>query len=859
MSVMPSKFPVSKRKLLCFPVLALAFCASSAWAQAPSIVIDAQQTLGFGYSNPQAIAVSSNGTVFVADTNNNQLIALDTFAPEQGVNNVIATPGFTLSTPQALALDANGNLFVGDTPTSGGTGFGRIIEFPGDGNGNVPGTGGKLIFQGAPLVNPVSLTVDSTGTLFIGDWPPTTGVGAIYSLAPGGAPVALNITGIPTPPYTPAALLRSGTNLYFADNGNFNGSDGGIYSVPATGGAVTKVATGSFVINKPSGLALDAAGDLYILSFLGPDNPTYNAGEQVVIVPFASPTTPYILPNTGIGTSSSMAFDPSGNMDVLDSQDGAVIQLSSTKAVFMGNVFVGKTGLDVLFNFEFNAPANLRGFQVVTQGDVSSDLLVDTKNSNCATGNHTNLGGRGGPAISPYFPYSCNESYYGNPAFPGNRLSAIEPYGPGKTALASQAAYQTAFAGVEVIYPVDAKATAINLQQPQALAISGLNKKIYVADTQAGKVYSTNGLGSAATTPVSTGTITLVSPTALALDGAGNLFIADANNFNGTGAQIVEVPTTTGLAPSVLNTGGLLDNPIALAFDYLGNLYIGDAGPGGLNADSSNPGYIVKVPVGGAPFKMTIPPINGGSGPIIFPQALATDPYTAALLIGDGGNPGAGAGQVVQVSANGSSAGTGPVNGVTNPTGLAFDQAEDLYILDGTANTITVVGGPTSGTTPWLLAFDNTTLSAPSALAISAGGQSFVVANIGAGNSNSLVYLNGNSSTLAFGNVPVRTTSPSQTATVYNIGNLDLTLSSPYYSPSLAGFPFHIAGSSTCANNLVLRPSIPCTIDLQFAPIANIHSTQQLKVNSDGYNTGIPTLNLSGTGTLKGSDKRRRR
>ena len=150
-----------------------------------------------------------------------------------------------------------------------------------------------------------------------------------------------------------------------------------------------------------------------------------------------------------------------------------------------------------------------------------------------------------------------------------------------------------------------------------------------------------------------------------------------------------------------MNTGGLLDNPIALAFDYLGNLYIGDAGPGGLNADSSNPGYIVKVPVGGAPFKMTIPPINGGSGPIIFPQALATDPYTAALLIGDGGNPGANAGQVVQVSANGSSAGTGPLVGVpnpTNPTGLAFDQAEDLYILDGTANTITVVPGPTSGT-----------------------------------------------------------------------------------------------------------------------------------------------------------------
>jgi hypothetical protein len=36
-------------------------------------------------------------------------------------------------------------------------------------------------------------------------------------------------------------------------------------------------------------------------------------------------------------------------------------------------------------------------------------------------------------------------------------------------------------------------------------------------------------------------------------------------------------------------------------------------------------------------------------------------------------------------------ASTIPINGVTNPTGLAFDPAEDLYILDGTANTITVV------------------------------------------------------------------------------------------------------------------------------------------------------------------------
>src|SRR5258708_26772876 len=99
MLVMPSRFPVkysvSKWKLFCFLVLTLAFCASSGWAQAPSIVIDAQQTLGFGYSQPQAIAVSKNGTVFIADTNNNQIIALDTFPPQTGITNKSLTGTFT--------------------------------------------------------------------------------------------------------------------------------------------------------------------------------------------------------------------------------------------------------------------------------------------------------------------------------------------------------------------------------------------------------------------------------------------------------------------------------------------------------------------------------------------------------------------------------------------------------------------------------------------------------------------------------------------------------------------------------------------------------------------------------------------
>jgi sugar lactone lactonase YvrE len=846
MSVMPSKSlsngSLSKWKIFSFPILALVSCAAGAWAQAPAVLVDAQQAIATGFNSAQSIAVSKNGTIYVADTKNNQIVSV-----VNGVNTPVPTGTFVLTTPQALTLDANGDLFVGDTPTTGTTSFGRIIELAGDGKGNLTGVA-TSVFSGAPLTNPIALTVDAAGTLFIGDYPPS-GDGAIYSLALGGTPQLLNITGL-NAPFTPAALLRdSSTNLYIADNGNFTGSNGGVYIVADTGGAAQPVATGAFVINQPSGLTFDSAGDLFILSLLGTGT-GFNAGQQVVIVPAASPTTPYILPNSGLGASSSMAFDPQANLDVLDFAAGQVTQLDYLAPANLGSTNVGQNGAKVLFNFEYNQPTTLRGFRFVSQGDTSTEL-TQANGGNCTNGNHTNLPG-GGPRISNYFPYTCQESFMGSPAYPGFRSSAIQVRGgnTGNTILASTSVYQTGLAGAEVTYPVTETTTATGLQQPQSLAISGLDNRVYVADTQAGRVYSINGLGGAGLTRVSTGTIPIQAPSALALDGAGNLFIADFNL-----GEVIEVPTTTGLAPSVvISPGGLLQHPMALAFDFLGNLYIGDAGPAAFASGSGDPGFVVKLPAGGAAFKMTIP----SAAPIVFPQALATDPKTAALWIGDGGDA-SGVGQVVQVSADGTTATTTPINGVTNPTGLALDPAGDLYVLDGNAETLTVVPPAASALAPYLVDFDNTTLSAASALAISAGGQSFVIANIGTGNTNNLVYLNGNASALPFGNVRVGNQSPTMTATEYNIGNLSLTLQSPFYTTNRRDAAFSVLGSSICGNGSVLALSGSCTINVQFTPQFPGQTTQQINVQSNGYNSGQPTLTLSGTGTEGGGFRRNRR
>jgi sugar lactone lactonase YvrE len=829
-------------KSLCLSSLALSVGASGAWGAVPAVVIDTQQTIGTGYNNPQSIAVNgtNQGAIFIADTNNNQLIALI-----NGFNYTFQPTGFTLSAPEAIALDTKGDLGVADTPTSNGSSFGRVIEMPADGTGNMNGTA-QLVYSGAPLTNPSALAVDSAGTLFIGDFPPS-GVGAIYSLAAGGTtPQLLSITsGGPSGQFFVSALLRdSANNLYFADNGNLQGSNGAVYVISDTGGAATQVATQSFVVNQPTGLALNAAGDLYILTLLGTGT-GYNAGQQVLVIPAASPSTPYIVPNTGIGTGSGLAFDANSNLDVLDSFNGDVVQLAYGNPTNLGYLNVGQAGPQIGFNFEFNAPATLGGFSVVTQGDVSTDV-TQVAGGTCTNGTYNTLP-NGGPAISPYYPYTCAETYKGTPTYPGIRTSAILVKGGGNTILASAPVYETGFAGVEITYPLTAANTATNLQQPQAVAISGDNQTVYVADTQAGKVYSTGGLGGSTLTAVSTGSLTLQAPIALALDGAGNLYIADYAL-----GEVIEVPTTTGLAPSmVIAPGGLLQHPIALTVDNLGDLYIGDAGPAGFAAGTGNPGYVVKIPVGGVAYKMTLPTVS-----VIFPQALIANFYTNNLYIGDGGDP-SGVGQVVVVTPNGQYGGPLTLSNVTNPTGLAFDPAGDLYVLDGTANTITV--DPSSGATPYLMYFDNSLLSAASGMAISAGGQSFVIANIGTGTNNDLVLVNGNSSTLAFGSVTQGTQSQPLTAVETNIGNLNLTLGNPYYSSTTSNSAFSILGSSTCGANQTLSVGGTCFINVEFTPASIGQTSEQITVNSTGYNTGVPILTLQGTGTSSGSDAKKKK
>jgi sugar lactone lactonase YvrE len=202
---------------------------------------------------------------------------------------------------------------------------------------------------------------------------------------------------------------------------------------------------------------------------------------------------------------------------------------------------------------------------------------------------------------------------------------------------------------------------------------------------------------------LSTGSVSLSGPAGVAVDRAGNVFIADTGNN-----QIVKIDSSGNA--SVLAITGLstaLSSPSGVAVDDAGNLYIADKGNSRIVlASSSGAGSVVST----------------GAVTLSSPHGVALD-ASGNLFIADTGNS-----QIVEVAAGGVASVysiTGLGTALAGPKGLAEDVAGNLYIADSTNNRIVKVTSGGAGSVVDLSGLV-TALSGPSGVAVDAAGNIYV-------------------------------------------------------------------------------------------------------------------------------------
>src|SRR5208282_4078577 len=194
---------------------------------------------------------------------------------------------------------------------------------------------------------------------------------------------------------------------------------------------------------------------------------------------------------------------------------------------------------------------------------------------------------------------------------------------------------------------------ASGLQGPTGVAVDGAGD-LFIADYYNNRVVEIPAGGGLQTTVSASG---LKLANGVAVDGAGDVFIVDLYN-----KRVVEVPAGGGHQTTV---GSGLQQPWAVAADGAGDVFIVDTGNS----------RVVKVPAGGGA-QTTV-----GSG-LGFPLGVAAD-GVGDVFIADSGNN-----RVVEVPAGGGAQTTLPVSGLKSPNGVAVDGAGDVFIADYSYNQV---------------------------------------------------------------------------------------------------------------------------------------------------------------------------
>jgi sugar lactone lactonase YvrE len=807
---------------------------------------------------PNGVAVDSSGNVYISEYYNQtirKVTTSGTISTIAGVYNACAYNGdgspatsYEICHPYGLEADSSGNLYIAD---AGNCRVRKLVLSSSTistyaGTGSCGYNGDNVTAITAEVNQPGGVAEDAAGNIYIADTNNyrirlvTKSSGIITTIAgngtygfsgDGGPATIAEITHV----YQGIVVNSAGTVVTFADynnerirqftvGGNINTIAGnGIGGYAGDGGAAT-----SAELNAPQGVAISGA-NLYIADtnndrireFTVGGTITTSAGNGGTKFPTLETGTPPsgVVFNYPFG----ILIDPASNVFVNDVSDYMVRELvKSTDLVnfFAGDGTNGDTGngglataAELSDNYGLARDSSGNIYIADTYNCVVREVTASNGDINVYAGKSGSCGyaGDGGPATSAELDRPWGITMDGS-----NNLYIADAYNHIIRKVTSSGTIST-IAGTpgESGFLGDGDpATAAKLNQPWGVAVDGAGD-VFIADTYncvIREVYAATGIiETVVGIPDSCGYSgdgpaleeRLNYPNDVSVDSNGNIFIPDTNN------EIARWVDPSGNLTTFAGTTTAGFNCDA-CYATLSDLYY----PSSIGRDSAGNWYIVDQ------YNNRVREVSAFAAAGV----SATSLDFGLVTLGSSSTP-----QLLTISA------LGPLTIGSIAVTAPFSEQDNCgsSLANGTACTVEVVFKPTAAgnTTGTMTISDNGFFRSTTVINLSGTGSGLSVTG----------------GPLAFGSEAVKTTSAAQTITVANKTTKAVTMKAITLSDPA---DFAISANTCPAAGSTLAAGASCTISITFTPQSTGAKKGALVIN-DSDPSSPQIVGMTGTGTSK--------
>jgi cysteine-rich repeat protein len=601
-------------------------CVTTAW-HAEALLRGAVPATEVQLTFPQRVAVDRAGNLYIADTTNQRVRRL---GPDGAMTTVAGTgaTGFSgdggaataarFNDPSAVAVDGLGNIYIADKYNHRVRRVGQdgtIATVAGSGAFGFGGDGGPA--TAARLWSPTGLAVDGGGNLYIADTDnhrlrrvaldgtitTVAGTGTLGFSGDGGLATAAQLR------YPSAVVKDAAGRLYIVDSGNQRirrvAVDGTIATIAGTGASGFSGDGGQATAAQlwsPSGVAVDDAGNVYIADAF--NQRIRRVDVDGTIATIAGTGVPGFGGDGGAAMAallqqpSDVALDGAGNLYVVDFANHRVRRVSAAGqiATVAGTGATNPSGdggaaTAAKLNYPHGVAVDGAGRLYIAERDNQRIRRVDADGAmtTIAGIGTTGFSGDDGPATAAQLWTPSGVAVDGD----GNVYIA-DTYNQRVRRVAADGTMTTlAGTGIEGSTGDGGPASAARLRYPSGVAVDGLGN-VYIADTDNHRIRRV-AVDGTITTVAGTGTLgfsgdggpateaQLNYPQAVAVDAAGALYVADQANqrvrrvaVDGTITTVAGTGTAGSSGDGGPATAAQLQMPAGVAVDALGNLYIAD-------------------------------------------------------------------------------------------------------------------------------------------------------------------------------------------------------------------------------------------------------------------------------------------